>query len=813
MFDCWQDIKYSARVFRASPGLFIAVVATLAVAVGGNATVLSWLEGVVFHPMAGVAAQDRIVAVAGIRQPGDRCCGFSYPDYVDYRDHATTLDGIVAGELMAPNVSGEGKAERAVGQVVTGNYFDVLGVKAQLGRTFLPEDDRTAMSHPVIVISDGFWRRRFGADPAAVGRTVLLNGFPFTIIGVTPPRFIGTFVGYSLDLWAPTAMEQALFPGGDRLSDRSNAWLEGYARLKAGVSRERAQAELDLISQRIQTQFPETHRGFTLKVFPLWRTPFGGLPLVAPLLTISMVVVGVVLLIGCANVASLLLTRAVRRRHEMAIRASLGATRSRLVRQTLTESCLLALAGGAVGLFVPLYFQDALPYFFPASSVRITMQGQLDARVLGATAFIALGTGLVFGLWPAFHGSAADAVSAVKENSTTSSMGRVGASACATFLVIQIAMTVVLLVGAGLFLQTLWRAARADLGVDRDHVMIASFDLFPARYNDITGRAFLRRFMERISQLPGVTSVSLATRLPFSVRGPATVEIAVPGYGLRRDETPFAEYSLVGPNYAQTLGVPLLRGRDFSDHDTEQTSRVAVINETMARRYWPGEDAVGRQFSILGASATVVGIAKDEHYHSLTEDPRPYAYLPILQVYESQLSLIVRAAGNPSDLMRPVQDAAARLNPQLALYTMMPMDAYLGFAVFGQRTASVLLATFGTLALLLASLGLYSAVAYGVATRAREIGIRLALGGSAGDVLGLLMRHGFVVSVTGVAIGLVGATALARSVASQMYGVSPSDPGTYLVSALMVLLTASTATFIPALRASRADVTATLRRL
>ena len=452
MTEIVQDIRYAARAFRSSPGLFATIVLTLGAAVGGNATVFSWLEGVVFRPMAGVPDQDRVVAIAGIQQPGDRCCVFSYPDYVDYRDGNTVLDGIVAGELIAPTLSGDGKAERVIGQIVTGNYFDVLRVKAQLGRTFLPDEDRFPMANPVVVLSDGFYRRRFGADPTVVGRTILLNRFPFTIVGVAAPRFIGTFVGYSLDLWTPTAMEQAFFPGGDHRNDRGYPWLEGYARLKSGVTRDRAQAALDAISRQLQAQFPDTHRGFVLKTFPLWKTPYGGLPLVSPVLAISVVVVTLVLLIAGANIAGLLLTRAVHRRREMAIRLSLGASRWRLVRQVLTESCLYGLAGGVLGLCMPLYLQNGLPYFFPSSSVPITMDGRVDGRVLALTCMVALATSIFFGLWPAVRGLSTDTISAIKEHSATASGSPSGVRLRAAFLISQIALTVTLLVGAGLFL-------------------------------------------------------------------------------------------------------------------------------------------------------------------------------------------------------------------------------------------------------------------------------------------------------------------------------------------------------------------------
>jgi len=811
MGETLREIKYALRAFRSAPGLFTAITVTLALAIGGNATVFSWIEGVVLRPMSGVADQDRIVAVAGFRQPGEHCCAFSYPDYVDYRDQNSVLDGIVGGELIAPTLSGDGKAERVIGQIVTGNYFDVLKVHSQLGRTLRPDEDRFPMANAVVVISDGFWRRRFGADPSVVGRAIVLNRVSFTIVGITPPEFIGTFVGYSLDLWTPTAMEQVFFPGGDHRSDRQHAWLEGYARLKPGVTRDQAQADLDVISRRLQMQFPDTHRGFALKTFPLAKTPYGGLPLVSPVLGIATVVVGVVLLIACANIAGLLLTRAIQRRQEMAVRLSLGATRLRLVRQMMTESCVYGISGGLLGLFLPWYFQNALPFFFPSSSVRITMDGRLDGRVLLVTSGVALATGLLFGIWPAIRGLSVQPIDGIKDNSATTSSGRSGGRLRGAFLIAQIALTVMLLVGASVFLQSLWRAGRADLQVDRDHVLIGSLDLYQGGYNDARGRAFLRRLIDDSRQLPGVVSASVAMRLPFSVRGPVTAPIEIPGFAHGPDDRPFAEYNLVGPDYARTIGLSIQAGRDFSARDQEQSSPAAIVNETMARRFWPAGDALGQHFAILGKSVEIVGIARNAVYHSLVEPPRPYVYLPVQQFYQSQSTVLVRTTGDPMALVQPLRALVADLDPQLPLYTVLPMNEYLGFAVVGQRTASVLLVIFGTVALLLSCLGLYNAVAYTVATRRREVGIRLALGGTPADVGALLIRGAAAVTVTGVVLGLVAAGALARLVTSQIYGVSARDPLTYSTIAIIVGATALVATAIPALRASRADITNALR--
>ena len=810
MTEVLRDVRYALRAFRSAPGLFTAIILTLGIAVGGNATVFSWIEGVVLRPMAGVPDQDRIVAVAGIRQPGNRCCVFSYPDYADYRDKNSVFDGIVAGELIAPTLSSDGKAERVIGQIVTGNYFDVLRVKPQFGRTFLSDEDRFAMANAVVVISDGFWRRRFGADPAVVGRTILLNRYPFTIIGIAAPRFIGTFVGYSLDLWTPTAMEQVFFPGGDHRSDRTHAWLEGYARLKDGVTREQAAANLDLIARHIQAQFPDTHRGFVLKTYPLWKTPYGGLPLVSPVLTIAAAVVALILLIACANVAGLLLTRAVHRRREMAVRLSLGATRLRLTRQILTESCVYGIAGGALGLCLPFYLRNTLTYFFPSSSVPITMDGRTDGRVLLATCVVAIASGLFFGLWPAVRGLSTDTITALRDAGPTTSGGRSSRHVRSAFLVVQIALTVILLIGASLFLQTLWRASRANLGVDRDHLLVGSLDLFQGGYDDARGRTFLRRLVDESRGLPGVISTSVTLRLPFSVRGPVTAAIKVPGYVHGPDDVPFAEYNLVGADYARTIGLSIVQGRDLLDQDREESAPVAIVNETMARRFWSDGNAVGHSFSILGKSVQVVGIAKNAYYHSLVEPPRPYVYLPIQQFYQGQSTLLVRVAGDPAALVQQLQRMAARLDSQLPLYSVLPMNVYLGFAVVGQRTASVLLAAFGTVALLLATLGLYNTVAYTVATRRREMGIRLALGGQPRDVLLLLIRAGAEVTAIGVVLGLVGAATLGQLVASQIYGVTARDPLTYAMVAITVFATALLAIGIPALRASRATVTTAL---
>jgi len=605
-------------------------------------------------------------------------------------------------------------------------------------------------------------------------------------------------------------MEQAFFPGVDHRSDRGHPWLEGYARLKPGVTREQAQAQLDVISQRVQSRFPDTHRGFSLKAFPLWKTPYGGLPLVSPVLAVAAVVVGAVFLIACANVAGLLLTRAIHRRQEMAVRLSLGATRARVIRQILTESCVYAVAGGALGLVFPLYFRNLLPYFFPASSVRITMDGQVDWRVLIVTFILTLATGLLFGLWPAMRGLSASTIGAIKDASPTASDGS-GGRLRSLFLIVQIALTVVLLVGAGLFLQTLWRAGRADLGVDRDHVLLASFDLFQGGYDEARGRVLLQRLVGESRQMPGVLSASVAMRLPFSVRGPVTAPIEVPGYRHNPDEVPFAEYNLVGPDYARTIGLPLLRGRDISEQDQQRSTPVAIVNQTMARRYWPNGDAVGRRFSLLGKSVQIVGVARDGFYHSLTEAARPYVYLPILQVYQAQATFVIRTTGDPTAAIQELESLVGRVDPALPLYSVMPMKAYLGFAVVGQRTASVLLGLFGTLALLLASLGVYNALAYAVATRRREIGIRMALGGSRTEVVALLLRDGTTVILAGAVGGLIAAAALARFITTQVYGISATDPLTYATAALVVAATAFFATVVPAIRASRSDLTTALR--
>src|SRR5262249_25035065 len=540
-------------------------------------------------------------------------------------------------------------------------------------------------------------------------------------------------------------------------------------------------------------------------------TPYGGLPLVSPILAIAALVVTLVLVIACANVAGLLLTRAIHRRQEMAVRLSLGATRLRLTRQILTESCVYGIFGGVLGLWLAFYLQNALPYFFPSSSAQITMDGRTDGRVLLVTLVVAVAAGLFLGLWPAVRGLSSDTISALKDGPTTSG-GRSTGRFRAAFLVVQIALTVTMLVGASLFLQTLWRAGRANLGVDRDHVLIGSLDLFQGGYDDAHGRAFLRRLADESRRLPGVISASVAMRLPFSAQGPATAPIEVPGYAHGPDDVPFAEYNLVGADYARTIGLSILKGRDLLEQDQQQSSPVAIVNETMARRFWPDGNAVGGHFSMLGKSVQVVGIAKNAYYHSLVEAPRPYVYLPIQQFYQGQSTLLIRTAGAPEALAQLLQATVARLASQLPLYSVLPMNVYMGFAVVGQRTASVLLAIFGTLALLLATLGLYNTVAYTVATRRREMGIRLALGGQPRDVLVLLIRAGAEVTAIGVVLGLVGAAALGQFVASQIYGATARDPVTYAVVAITVLATALLATGIPAFRASRAEVTSALRQ-
>jgi predicted permease len=813
MSSLLQDLRYGARVLAKSPGLTAAAALSLALGIGANTMIFSWIKGTLLMPLPGVRNQTQILEIVD-HSPAGTPNSISYPDFRDIVARTDVLEGVFAHSSRWASLStGDAghEAERVLALLVTGNYFDVLGVAPVLGRTFLPEENQALGRNPVVVISYGLWQRRFARDPSIVGRTIKLNGHPFTVIGVTPEPFQGTQVMLSVALWAPLMMEQQIVPGDSRLELRGYHWLQVMARPKPGMARAQVNASLRTLSRQLALEYPETNEGRALDAVPLYRSPFGPQPILGPVLVILMAVAALVLLIACANVANLLLARALGRRREIAIRVSLGASRLRLVRQLLTESVLLALLGGAAGLVVAFWSAPLLMSFAPPTDMPIRLAAQTDTPLLAFTLALSLATGVLFGLVPALQAAKLDLVTAIKDDGASVASGYARSRLRDMLVGAQVAVSVMLLVCAGLFMRSLARAQFMDPGFETSDVLLASVDLFPNGYTEATGLSFQERLVDRLESLPRVRSVALSRRVPLAFGGSSSSGVSIDGYTPALNEEMSVTFNNVGPRYFETMGVPVVAGREFARADRLSERPVVIVNETMAKRYWRGRDPVGAFVRIGQTAREVVGVVKDIKYEFLGEEPRPYMYLPLTQVYRADTVIHVRTDGDPATLAAAVRETVRAMDPELPVFDMKTMSAHMGFGTVTQRMAATLLSVFGSLALFLAAIGLYGVLAYAVGQRTREIGVRVALGASRGDVFRIVLSHGLTVVLVGLAIGLVAAGASARLVRTQLFGIPPTDVATYASTVLLFLGVAVLACYLPARRAQRIDPVIALR--
>ena len=647
-----QDIRYGWKLLRRDRGLTFVAILSLALGLGANTAIFSVANAFLLRPLA-VEEPERLVSLFGSAE-GVRYAMTSYPDFVDWRDQNDVFSGLAAYAWLpiALKVSGGGPAEVIAGELVTGNYFSVLGVEPVLGRAFLPEEDSTPGTHPVAVISHGLWKRRFGSDRNVVGKNVRINGLKFTVIGVAPEGFIDITVGIAPDVWVPLMMESQIFPYPTSLLDqRDSRWLQVVGRLKQAVSREKATSAMDILASNLEQEYPQSNKGFGTALveanrnrIPLILTQGVG---ITGFMGVLLVLVGLVLLIACSNVASLLLARTSRRWREMALRQSLGAGRGRIIRQLLTESLMLSAAGGLAGLLVAVWGIDLLQAFEPPVSFPMAFDLSLDWRVLGYTAFLSVLTGVVFGLAPALQTTKKDQSAALNDPGQWLGL-RKGRSRPRSFIVTaQVAFAVVSLVSAGLFLRSAQNARTIDPGFDPDHVLCASLNLGLGQYDEPSGRRFYREVIDQIESLPSVQSATLAQTVPLGLVNRSMAEVTVDGYEPAQGERMFFYYNSVGPRYFETLGIPIVKGRGISAGDREDAALVAVINEAMARRFWPGEDPLGRTFDAGGIDLEVIGIAKNGKYLTLGERPRPYFYVPLMQNYVEMVSLHVSTFGDP----------------------------------------------------------------------------------------------------------------------------------------------------------------------
>jgi predicted permease len=810
MSTLWQDIRYGFRVLLKSPGFTAIAILTLALGIGANSTVFSWINATLLTPVPGMPHPTQVVSI--VRGAQGDAESLSYLDFKDLRDRNRSFSGMTAFGLWPLSLTGQGKPIRVWGTVVSANYFDVLGVRPMLGRGFLPSEDAAPNSAPVAVISYRLWQGHFAGNPSIINTTVHIDSHPFTIVGVAPPVFQGSYSGLRTDLWVPVVMIPEFDPdAADMLKARGATFLNVDGRLRLGVNRLQAEGDMNALAHEIAREYPDSHKGkFVLTLYPLWRAPNGGNAFFSILLPILMALAGVVLLLACANIANLLLARSVSRQKEIAVRLSLGASRFRLVRQLLVENLIMALLGGALALLVTQWMAWHFMDLAPSSNLPVYIYVPVDRLVILATLFISIVTCCLFGILPALRASALSPVSILKDESGGIAGGRRKAWLSNSLAVAQISLSLLLLVSAGLFIRSFRAEQHFNVGFNPRNVLLETFDLYPSGYSEAAGIVFDQQLLEKVRSLPGVQSASIADWTPLGFSN-SSDSFQPEGYVPGPHEVVDAGVSHVSPSYFAVTQIPILRGRDFAPSDSAASQKVVIINDTLANRYWRNQDAVGKRMKIEGGWATVIGIVRTSEYYDLNEKPQPFIYLPLFQFYTSDVILHIRTANAPLASASAVTDAIHQLNSDLPVYDVSTLEDRTKTSSFVQHMAGTFVGAFGVLALLLAAVGIYGLIAYSTRQRTHEIGIRMALGAQPRDVLRLILGHGMWLTGIGLALGVLASLALARLMTSLLFGVSASDPLTYVAVVILLALVALLACYLPARRAMRTDPMVALR--
>lgn len=802
-----QDLRYATRQLSRNPGFTLIAVLTLALGIGANTAIFSVVNAVLLRPLP-YADPDRLLTVFHFYPSLDDLeAGAAAPSYVDLRDRSSIFESVAVQSGWQPNLTGTGEPERLSGSLVSGEFFSALGVPAVLGRTILPEEAQEG-NNGVVVLSHRVWQRRFGADPGVVGRTIQLSGRSRTVIGVMPPGF-RDFFNKDAELWAPLV----LAPG--QLQARTSEFLSLTARLKPGITPERAGREMAAFAEQLKTDNPGDYPpDWTLRTRSLAEQETGN---IRPALLVLLGAVGLVLLIACANIANLLLARAAARNKEVAIRSALGATRADLVRQLLTESLLLALVGGALGLLLAWVGVGTLAALNPTNLPQVDDLG-IDGTVLLFTLGIALTTGIIFGLVPALQTSRSNLQGALREGGRSAVSDVSGQRVRRGLVVAEVALALMLLVGAGLLIRSFARLQRVDPGFNAENVLTLGVSLPSAKYaSDAARIAFFNELLPRIVVTPGVRSVGATSAIPFG-NGGGTRSFTVEGIEQGENEPdPWGDFRIVSAGFHRTLAIPLVAGRLFNESDRMGSRPVAIVDQQMVERYWPNEDPIGKRVAFsTGPNGEpewieVVGVVGHAAHEGLAADPRVQLYVPYTQVGTGSLTLAVRTTGDPTRLVGPIRAAVRSLDPDQPIAQIATLEQLMEDAVGQRRFSTVLLGLFAGIALLLASIGIYGVVSFDVAQRSQEMGVRMALGAERGTVLLLVMGRGMRLVLIGVGIGVLGALSLSRVIASQLYGIQSTDPVTFLAVAALLTGVAVVATLLPALRATRVDPTIALR--
>jgi len=809
----WQDVRFGLRQLRKAPGFTVVALLSLVLGIGANAVIFSLISTILLRPLP-VDRPGEVVAIAQTKQNNSLYVQpMSYLNYLDMRDRNHSLTGMGVYRFAPMSLSHNGNNERVWGYLVSGNYFDLLGVRPALGRMFSVEEDRKPLANPVVVLSYGCWKRRFGGDEGLVGRTLLINGHSFSVVGVAPQEFFGTETVFSPEFWTPSSMQGWIETSDGREYRGNGSWF-AIGRLKAGMSANEAEVELKTIAEGLSQQYPNEDGGMSVMltppglIMPSLRNAviaFGG----ALMLTVALV-----LLIACTNLASLLLARATTRRKEVAVRMAIGATRGRLARQLLTESLLLSVIGAGLGLLLGVVLMHAAEAAVPATDFALKVDLRMDWRVVGFVATLGILTGVGFGLIPALQATKSDVVTSLKED-MGGGRGRLWLRS--GLVVLQVALSLVLLITAGLTVRSLQQTTKAGPGFVVDHALTMAVDLGLQGYDSTKGENFYRQLSERVRALPGVDDVGWITVLPLELGGNSTDVYPADRATPKQAEMSSVIYNSTTPGYFAAMGIPLVAGRDFAETDGKKSPAVVIVNQALAENFWKGQDAVGKRVKTGNtgdtASAEVVGVAKNGKYQSIGEDRTMTIYYPMAQMYSPQAAMAVRTQMDAKATIASVRGEIEKMDATLPVYNVKTLSEHMGFALFPLHAGAVAVGCFAVVAMILATIGIYGVMAYSVGQRTQEIGIRMALGARAGDVWRMVLRQGMVITGFGIVLGLAGAYAVSRVVAGLLYGVSSTDAMTFLAVSVLLTGVAMVACFVPARRAGKVDPVVAIRNL
>ena len=816
MRTLWQDLRYGARVLSGNPAFTVVAALTLALGIAVNTTVFSWVDTVLLKPLPGAADGNELVIFESVHGEGHN---ISYPDFRDYRDHLREIGGLALSQMPNALNIGEGEqAQRVWGELVSGNYFDVLGVRPFLGRFLLPEEKGDKLgAYPVAVISHRLWRTHFLSDPAIAGKTVRVNQHELTIIGVAPPEFCGAHRGLVFEMWIPLTMGPQLNVLGEQLLENRRArGINAFARLKPGVSIQRARAEVAALAGQLAAAHPDSNEGFSATLLPESEAHGVQSMLLAPL-RLLMAACLLVLLIACVNVANLLLARATVRQKELSIRLAMGAGRGRLVRQLLAETLLLAGVATAVAIPIAAWMSEWVGYLAPSGiGIPAGFEVRMNLDVLAFTILLCAAAALVSGISPALHAVRPNVSESLKEDGRGASSGSASRRMRGLLVISEVALALVALVGAGLFAASFRNARAVETGFDARGVLVSRFYLSTAGYDAEQQKQFCLNLRRRVESAPGVLGVSYADTIPLGFGLGPGARLQVEGYLPAQGEDMSIGRSLVAPGFFSLLRIPLIEGRDFTELDAPGRAPVMIVNQAFARHFYGGVNPVGRRVQSWGQWLTIVGLVRDSKQYSLTEPPRPYFYAPFAQTAGSAgnlgIAFYVRTAGDPNGAIPLLRREAAAASPATPAFEAVPLTQYIETPLFAQRFAASLLSALAALSILLAAVGLYGVMAYTVSRRTVEIGIRMALGAGSGDVLGMVVRQGMLLTAVGIAAGVAAALAAARLVAGMLLNVSATDPLIFGGAALFLAVVSLMASAIPAWRASRVDPIQALHR-